>query len=54
MKKFVPDFVCKVPWAEGAKRIVAWFDEDPKKRETLDEEWNAKMDEIIAKYQGRL
>ncbi|MBR5738589.1 MAG: NAD-dependent epimerase/dehydratase family protein [Lachnospiraceae bacterium] len=50
IKKFVPDFVCKVPWAEGAKRIVAWFDEDPKARETVDDEWNAQMDEIIGRY----
>ena len=51
IKKFVPDFVCKVPWAEGAKRIVEWFDADPKGRESIDEEWLAQMDEIIAKYQ---
>ena len=53
IKKFVPDFVCKIPFEEGAKRIVAWFDEDPNARETLDEEWNAKMDALIAGYTGK-
>ena len=52
MKRFVPDFVCRIPFEEGAKRIVAWFDEDPKVRETLDEEWNDSMDHLIEQYRS--
>ena len=53
IKKFVPDFECRIPFEEGAKRIVSWFDEDPNERETLDEEWNAKMDALIEGYTGK-
>ena len=54
IKKFVPDFKCTVSFEEGAKRIVEWFDADPKARETVDPEWDAKMDMLIAKYQSNL
>ena len=53
MKRFVPDFKCVIPFDEGAKRIVDWFDTDPNTRETLDEEWDQLMDSIIARYQGK-
>lgn len=54
IKRFVPDFKCTVSFEEGAKRIVEWFDADPKVRETVDAEWDAKMDMLIAKYQSNL
>lgn len=54
IKKFVPDFECKIPFEEGAKRIVAWFDADPAAREIVDTEWDEKMDMLIAKYQSNL
>lgn len=54
IKKFVPDFVCKVPFEEGAKRIVAWFDADPAARATVDYEWDAQMDELAAFYRSNL
>ena len=53
IKRFVPDFTCKVPFAEGAKRALAWFDADPAARATVDTEWDAKMDALINRYQGR-
>ena len=52
LKRFVPDFKCTVPFEEGAKRMVAWFDADPFARATVDAEWDAKMDAMIARYQG--
>ena len=54
IKRFVPDFKCTVSFEEGAKRIVEWFDADPAARETVDTEWDAKMDMLIAKYQSNL
>ena len=54
IKLFVPDFKCTVPFEEGAKRIVQWFDADPAARETVDAEWDARMDMLIAKYQSNL
>ncbi len=53
IKRFVPDFKCTIPFEEGAKRIVKWFDADPAARETVDTDWDAEMDALIAKYQGR-
>lgn len=50
IKRFVPNFRCTVPFEEGAKRIVAWFDADPANRETDDPEWQAQMDAILARY----
>ena len=28
IKRFVPEFDCKVPWAEGVRRTIAWFEAD--------------------------
>lgn len=53
IKRFVPDFECTVSFAEGARRMVEWYDADPAVRETVDEEWDAMIDELIAKYQGK-
>ena len=50
IKRFVPEFGCKVPWAEGVKRTLAWFDADPARR-TVDHEADQKWDAIIAAYQ---
>jgi len=50
IKRFVPDYNCIVPWAEGVRRAVAWFEADPA-RQTIDEEANRKWDEIITAYE---
>lgn len=50
IKHFVPEFDCKVTWAEGVKETIAWFDADPK-RQTIDVEMDHKWDEIISAYQ---
>jgi nucleoside-diphosphate-sugar epimerase len=50
IKRFVPDFVCEVPWAEGTRRAVAWFDADAS-RQTIDEPANRLWDTILANYQ---
>ena len=54
IKRFVPDFHCEIPFEEGAKRIVRWFDADPAQRETVDTQWDEQMDSMIAKYQSSL
>jgi len=50
IKRFVPDFVCEVPWAEGMRRAVAWFDAEASRR-TIDEPMNHLWDTILAAYQ---
>jgi len=50
IKLFVPEFDCKVPWAEGVKRTIAWFDADPA-RQTINAEADKKWDAIISAYE---
>jgi len=49
IKRFVPDFACTVPWAEGVRRSIAWFMADPARR-TIDEAHNQALDELIGAY----
>jgi nucleoside-diphosphate-sugar epimerase len=51
IKRFVPDFTCAVPWADGVRRSLAWFEEDPARR-TIDEAHNAVLDGLVAAYGG--
>ncbi len=47
IKEFVPDFKCVIPFREGIRRTVAWFDADPSRRR-VDPAVNAEMDRILA------
>jgi nucleoside-diphosphate-sugar epimerase len=48
--RFVPDFVCEVPWAEGVRRAIAWHEADPS-RCSIDGQANRLWDTIIAEYE---
>lgn len=50
IKRFVPEFECKVSWAEGVRRALAWFEADPS-RQTIDHEANQLWDSIITAYE---
>jgi nucleoside-diphosphate-sugar epimerase len=50
IKKFVPDFGCKVSWSEGVRKAIAWHEADPT-RMTIDHEANDLWDQIISAYQ---
>ena len=50
IKRFVPDFSCEVPWAEGVRRAIAWHAADPA-RQTIDADMNRTWDTIIAAYE---
>jgi len=50
IKHFVPDFECKVSWAEGVRRAIVWFEADPA-RQTIDEDANQLWDRIITAYE---
>lgn len=50
IKRFVPDFACEVPWAEGVRRAIAWHQADAD-RCTIDDEANKVWDTIIAAYE---
>jgi len=51
IKRLVPDFVATIPFSQGAKEIVAWFDADPA-RHVVDEQVNRLIDRIIASYEA--
>jgi nucleoside-diphosphate-sugar epimerase len=51
IKRLVPDYVATIPFHEGAQEIMAWYDADPA-RQTVDEDWNRLLDEIIAAQRG--
>ena len=50
IKRFVPDYDCKVFWAEGVRRALAWFEAEPS-RQTIDEEANQLWNRIIVAYE---
>ena len=52
IKSFVPDFKAVIPFREGIRRTLAWFDADEKRR-WVNEEVNAEMDRILAAYNGK-
>lgn len=47
IKAHVPEFNCEVDWAEGSRRVLAWFDANPQYK-TVDTEFNARCDQMIA------
>ena len=50
IKRFVPEFDCKVSWAEGVRKALAWFEADPS-RQTIDQQANQLWDTIISAYE---
>lgn len=50
IKRYVPEFDCKVTWAEGVRRALTWFEQRPQ-FQTIDDEMNAKWDEIVCAYE---
>jgi len=51
IKDFVPGYVATIPFREGIKRTVDWFDADPS-RIWIDDTNNQLMDHIIKAYGG--
>jgi hypothetical protein len=49
IKTFVPGFQAVIPFREGIRRTVAWFDAD-EKRKRIDAAVNQEMDEILKAY----
>ncbi len=53
IKRFVPEYSCKVNWADGVRRSLSWFTTHPE-FQTVDQESNALWDRIIASYERAL
>lgn len=50
IKRFVPNFVCNVNWADGLRRSLKWFATHPE-FQTIDDDMNRNWDRIIAFYE---
>lgn len=50
IKRFVPDYNCKVKWSEGLRRALAWFEAHPE-FQTIDRAAIDKWDLILARYE---
>ncbi|WNB86213.1 SDR family oxidoreductase [Cellulomonas sp. ATA003] len=49
LRTVVPDFVATTPFAQGAREIVAWYDEDPARR-TVDARMDGLMDDLVDRF----
>jgi nucleoside-diphosphate-sugar epimerase len=49
VRALVPDYVATIPFAQGAREVVAWHDEDPARR-AVDERVDALMDDLVVRY----
>ncbi|MCA9918758.1 MAG: SDR family oxidoreductase [Anaerolineales bacterium] len=49
IKRLVPEFVAKIPFWQGAKEIIAWYDADPT-RQTSDPAFDQLLDNLVARY----
>ena len=47
LRRYVPDYAATIPFAQGAREIIAWHDADPA-RQVVDPALNALFDRIIA------
>jgi len=47
IKRFVPDFVCRIPFSLGVYEIMAWYNAAPKRR-IVDEKFDMLCDRIVA------
>jgi nucleoside-diphosphate-sugar epimerase len=49
LRAVVPDFVATIPFEQGAREIVAWYDEDPA-RQVVEERFDTLMDRLVATH----
>jgi len=52
IKRFVPGFRASVPFREGIRRTVEWFEADGRRRR-VDESLNEETERILGAYEGR-
>ena len=50
IKRFVPEFLCEVNWAQGLRRSLTWFESHPE-YQTIDQDMNNQWDRIIVAHE---
>ena len=53
VRKAVPEFVCTTPFAEGIKRTIKFYLDNPQYQK-INEEWDKKFDQITEKFYGKV
>jgi nucleoside-diphosphate-sugar epimerase len=53
IKRFVPGYCAKLPFAQGIQKTIAWFDADPRRKQ-IDDSANTAWDKLIAAYESGL
>jgi nucleoside-diphosphate-sugar epimerase len=53
IKRFVPDYCATIPFWQGVRRTIAWFDADPARKQ-IDGAANAAWDKLIDAYESGL
>jgi nucleoside-diphosphate-sugar epimerase len=48
IKRVVPEFVANIPFAQGARQIIQWYDADPQRRQ-VDQAFDAIIERILSK-----
>jgi nucleoside-diphosphate-sugar epimerase len=51
IKRLVPDYAATIPFEQGAREIMAWYDADPA-RQVVDEKYDSILDTILQAYEG--
>lgn len=49
IRRIVPEFQCTIPFWQGAREIMAWYDADPT-RQRVDSAMDATMDALVARF----
>jgi len=49
IKRFVPDYQAMIPFHEGIREVLAWYDADPARR-TIDERFDYQIEQVLATY----
>jgi nucleoside-diphosphate-sugar epimerase len=52
VRALVPDYVATIPFQQGAREAIDWFDADPA-RQTVDQKLDATMDRLVEAYRPR-
>jgi nucleoside-diphosphate-sugar epimerase len=51
IKRVVPEFVAKIPFSQGAREIMTWYDENPS-RQVIDDDFNSLTETILDAYKS--
>jgi nucleoside-diphosphate-sugar epimerase len=49
VQRLVPDYVARIPFVQGAREILDWYDADPSRQE-VDAAMNTTMDGLVERY----